>query len=159
MTDEKDTVAAPADMEGAESAVEELDPIPPSNAPTQTPTGEEITNEPASKNDAFAALERADLLELIRDFPELSDKKSLSEIENPARYGVLRELGLSPKEAYLASSFSRRADNRAHLHSSVPARAAAPDTTMSAKELEGARELFSGLSDSEIRSLYKRVTK
>ena len=156
MTDEKETVEAVADTENP--VAEDLEPTPPSNAPSQTPTGDEEAEFEASDDDAFAALEKQDLEELIRDFPELSGKRSLAEIENPARYGVLRELGLSPREAYLASSFSKRADNRSHLHSTVPGRASSPEGGMSARELEGARELFSGLSDSEIRSLYKRVT-
>ena len=155
MTEEKQTAEAAVAIE--DSVVEE-EPTPPSNAPSQTPTGDEEAEFEASAEDAFEALERQDLEELIRDFPELSGKRSLAEIENPARYGVLRELGLSPREAYLASSFSKRSDNRSHLHSAVPGRASSPEGGMTARELEGARELFSGLSDSEIRSLYKRVT-
>lgn len=50
-------------------------------------------------------------------------------------------------------------DTRAHLTSSVPRTAASPKQLMTPAELREARELFSGLSDSEINRLYKKVTQ
>ena len=108
----------------------------------------------------FEKIANADLAALKHEFSELSELESIGELENAARYGALRDLGLTPREAYLATAPRRpRTDNRAHLTSAVPAKAGSPDVGISARELSNARELFSGLSDSEIRSLYKRVTK
>ena len=107
----------------------------------------------------YEALMKSDLEELKGEFPELSDIKSLAEIKNPLRYGALRDLGLSPTEAYLAARGKvARSDNRSHLSYSVPKSAGSPGGAMSHSELESARELFCGMSDSEIQSLYKRVT-
>ncbi|MBQ8321589.1 MAG: hypothetical protein IJX92_04420 [Clostridia bacterium] len=50
-------------------------------------------------------------------------------------------------------------DSRAHITSAVPRGACSPESPMTQREMERARELFSGLSDSEIHNLYKRVTK
>ena len=108
----------------------------------------------------FEKIANADLIALKHEFSELSSLGSLSELENAERYGALRDLGLTPREAYLATApRPQRQDNRAHLRSAVPIRAGSPDVGISSRELAAARELFSGLSDSEIRSLYKRVTK
>lgn len=108
----------------------------------------------------YAALAVSDMKELIALFPHLEGKTSVSELENPLRYAALRDLGLTPREAYLATASHTPAhDNRSHLRSAVPRGAGAMGATMSARELEDARELFSGLSDSEIHKLYKRVTK
>ena len=87
---------------------------------------------------------------------------SLSELENPARYGALRELGLTAREAYLATTtpkapISHTYDNRSHLRSSVPRTHGAVGEQMSVNEMRAARELFSDLSDSEIVKLYKKV--
>ena len=108
----------------------------------------------------LAELARADLEVLKHEFAELAALESIAELENAVRYGALRDLGLTPREAYLASAPRRAArDNRAHLQSAVPIMAATPEVGITAKELSSARELFSGLSDREIRSLYKRVTR
>lgn len=108
----------------------------------------------------FAKIADADLIALKHEFSELRFLESIAELENAERYGALRDLGLTPREAYLATApRPRRQDNRAHLTSAVPIRAGAPDVGISSRELAAARELFSGLSDSEIRSLYRRVTK
>ncbi len=85
------------------------------------------------------------------------DPSSLSENE---RYAELRELGLTPKEAYLALGIKRdTVDNRSHLSSAMPRSAQAPRGQMSRRELETARSIFSDLDDNELRRLYKRVTK
>lgn len=79
---------------------------------------------------------------------------------NRERYGELRALGLTAREAFLATSEIRErpSDNRAHLGSSVPRCATRPTFGISQRELKEARELFSGASDAEILRLYKRVT-
>lgn len=120
--------------------------------------GEE-KSEPSDTPD-FAEIEKRDLSELKALFPNLKDKTSILELDNPLRYAALRDLGLSPKEAYLATSEPvRKYDNRSHLISSVPKSAAAPSDLLSRGELEAARELFSGLSDRELQRLYKKVSR
>lgn len=108
----------------------------------------------------YAKLAEEDMKELISIFPHLREKESIYELENPLRYAALRDLGLSPKEAYLATSEPvSRYDNRSHLKSAVPRGVGATADVLGAKELEAARELFSGLSDREIQKLYKKVSK
>ena len=46
---------------------------------------------------------QSDFAEIQREFPETRGLKSLREIENLARFGRFRDLGLSPKEAYAAA--------------------------------------------------------
>ena len=98
--------------------------------------------------------EEAVLAEL---FPEVRGKASITELNNPLRYAALRDLGLSPKEAYLATRDRRTAeDNRQHLVSRVPS-GAGSSGALSGKDLDMARELFGTLSDREIQRLYKKV--
>ena len=108
----------------------------------------------------YAELARADMEALRLEFPELRDKTSITELKNPLRYAALRDLGLTPREAYLATSgASVRYDNRSHLRSSVPSGARENADRLGGGELEAARELFSGLSDRELQRLYKKVIK
>ena len=104
----------------------------------------------------YAELIVSDAMELAKQFPELEGIKDITELENPLRYAALRDLGLSPAEAYLATTRVRKRDNRAHLYA-TRAISSSTSTVMSEGELAAAREIFSGVSDSEIRSLYKRV--
>ena len=100
---------------------------------------------------------RNDVRELRSRFPELSGILDITDLENPIRYAELRDLGLSPREAYLATSERRqRPDTRRHLSSAVPKRAAMP-AGLSQSELSDMRELFSGLSDAELNRLARRV--
>ena len=108
----------------------------------------------------YGEIERQDLEELRIAFPHLKDVKSITELSNPLRYAALRDLGLTPKEAYLATNEPiHRYDTRSHLRSSVPRGASTPSGVLPAHELEAARELFSDLSDREIQKLYKKVSK
>ena len=119
-------------------------------------------NTPEESEDVvdYAALAEEDMRYLITVFPDLEGKRSVAELENPLRYAALRDLGLSPIEAYLATNYKTRAyDNRSHLQSAVPKRACAGSELLGARELEAARELFAGLSDREIQRLYKKVSK
>ena len=101
-----------------------------------------------------------DLKELREEFPELSELCSITELTNPVRYAELRDLGLSPAEAYILTSRRKQIyDNRSHLTATVPTAAKSPGSGMSARELEEARQLFGDISDSEIYKLYKKVTK
>lgn len=102
----------------------------------------------------------ADLEELKREFSELSGAESITELKNPVRYAALRELGLSAKEAYLATTPRPASpDTKSHLHSSVPSSVKSPYGAMSRREMREARDLFSDMNDAEIQSLYQKVTK
>lgn len=108
----------------------------------------------------YEAIIKEDIDTLRAIFPELHGIRNITDLENPMRYAALRDLGLSAEEAYLATTPKRRTrDNRSHLLSGVPRSASAHTTLMSESELETARQIFSGLSDSEIKKLYKKVTK
>ena len=110
----------------------------------------------------YADMEREDLAALAAAYPALGSLASLGELDDPARYGELRELGLSPKEAFLAVGggrlLTRRVqDTRAHLATAVGRAAATSCGRLSAGELAAARDLFPALSDGEIDALYRRV--
>ena len=101
----------------------------------------------------------SDLDELKREFPELVATESFSDIEGAVRYGALRDLGLTPSEAYRATRKSAPRENtRAHLSPAVPRMAASPRTGISREELRVMRDVFGDMSDSDIRRLYKKVT-
>ena len=134
---------APADEETAE-------PIP------------EASEEPTTKGIDYEALSKSDLATLKEEFPALRELSSIAELDNPTRFAELRDLGLSPREAYLATASAKASrgvayDNRSHLHSFVPKSHGRSVDTMSVSELREARELFSGMTDSEIIRLYKKV--
>lgn len=98
-----------------------------------------------------------ELVALSEEHPEVVEAVSAP---NKERYAQLRALGLSPKEAYLASSLPRRArDGRSHLTDSMPRSVRSPEGAMTRREMRAARELFSDLCDAEIQRLYKKVTK
>ena len=140
--EEKENDEPPFDIETKDTAAEGTD-----------------TDETAAAPD-YASLAREDMRELISLFPHLRGKESVLELENPLRYAALRDLGLTPKEAYLATgSYHPRYDNRSHLRSAVPRAAAASDDMLDSRGLEACRELFAGLSDREIQRLYKKVSK
>ena len=127
--------------------------IPPNNlaASGETPevpvVSEKSPEAPAHERTASEII-MEDLEELIAEFPELSD---------PIRYGKLRDLGLSPKEAYLATSGRKRMiDTRAHLSGAMPKPLNTP-SNISTYAVRCVRELFDGISDEEIISLYRRV--
>ena len=100
----------------------------------------------------------SDISELKESFGELSDITDITELPNPTRYGALRDLGLTPTEAYLATRPQKSISTLSHLKSSVPKAASAPQGVMTKYELSQARELFSDMDDNEIQRLYKRVT-
>ncbi len=106
----------------------------------------------------YDELVREDLSELRESFPELRGLKDITDLDNPVRYGALRDLGLSAQEAYLATRATKARDNRSHLRATRTVSVGA-SYTMSEAEMSAARELFPGVSDSQIRQLYKRVTK
>ena len=98
------------------------------------------------------------LTELCESYPELTPENAAA-LCNLERYRELRALGLSVEEAYRATSKKKpMPDNRAHLSVSVGGGGAPASHGISEPELRSAREIFSGMSDAEIRRLYKRVT-
>lgn len=101
-----------------------------------------------------------DVSALKEEFPHVGAYRA-AELVDEERYAELRALGLSAKEAFLATAKSRpaRPDNRAHLSGSVPRTAYAPGGAMTPSELTAARELFRGMSDEDIKNLYRKVTK
>ncbi len=119
-----------------------------------------VTSENTDDKTDYEAIVKEDI-EALRDiFPELQGIKDITDLENPIRYATLRDLGLSAEEAYLATTPRRKArDNRSHLLSGVPRSASSHSSVMSESELEAARQIFTGLSDMEIKKLYKKVTK
>lgn len=125
--------------------------------PDVQPEGSPKAEENAARVD-YAELMRQDAAELCAEFPELHGLCDVTELDNPVRYAALRDLGLSPSEAYLATASRKRRDNRAHL-GATPAIAAAPRGTISDAEMAAARDTFPDMSDAEIRRLYKKVTK
>ena len=132
--------------------------LPPSDDTNQ----ESRPAEPMSETDVavnYGELVKADIAALSAEFSELSELSDITELENPLRYAALRDLGLTPAEAYLATTKNRRkTDNRSHLFG-MPMVSSSPLGSMSERELESARELFSDMSDAQIRKLYKKVTK
>ena len=100
-----------------------------------------------------------DLAQIREQFPSLHGLRDVTDLKDPLRFGALRDLGLSAKEAFLASGGAKAGyDNRTHLTASVPKRAS-NGIEMTRKEYEVVKDLFSHLSDSEIKKLYQRATK
>ena len=81
-------------------------------------------------------------------------------ITNRERYLALRKMGLTSREAYILTGKTTASEvSKSHLVSTVPSGASSPRGGMSGAEMEAARSLFEGLSDSEIQKLYKKVTR
>ena len=125
---------------------------------TDVTGNEDLTTVTEDREDVgYERLMADDLQALKGEFPELSSIDSITELENPLRYAALRDLGLSPAEAYLATAKRAKRDNRSHLTTAYGKSATPPGGIMSQRELREAREVLGDLSDLEIRSLYKRV--
>ena len=108
----------------------------------------------------YAAVLGADIEELKATFPELGGMKNIDELADPVRFGALRDLGLTAKEAYLASGGKKRSyDNRTHLVSSVPGGARSAADGISRADLDMARDIFGSMNESEIQRLYRKVTE
>lgn len=106
----------------------------------------------------YAKIVMADIESLKEDFADLDESFSLSDLKDPLRYGALRDLGLTAKEAYLASGGKKRAyDNRAHLTVSVPKSAVSRIGDIPISELKVARDIFSDMTDGELQRLYRKV--
>lgn len=117
--------------------------------------GKAADNEPID----YDALIKSDIAQLKAEFPELKEITDVTDLNNPLRYAALRDLGLSPEEAYLATAKRVNRDTRSHLKAAYGRNAAASEISMSPFELATARELFPGKNDAELQRLYKRVAR
>ena len=133
-------------------------------APDGMPEGEAVEEtEETESTEAEASEEHIsiddELSALAEEFPVLCDGSPESHL-NTERYEELRALGVTPREAFLATVKPRGAqDDRAHLGAGVPKRARVNTGAMSMSDLRSARAIFTGMSDEQIRDLYRRVTK
>lgn len=150
------------ELENNENVNEDLQSSDNTTEFTETTQEEESKSESiestANEEVDYAEIIKADTEALKARFPELSKISDVSELDNPLRYAALRDLGLTPEEAYLATRKRRIADNRSHLYPS-PSVAKSEGGTIPESEMRSARELFSEMSDAEIRRLYRKVTK
>lgn len=154
------TLTAPDDVAVNGEEIEDGDVDTQETADAQeSPEGSEHARE---ENESapldFEALAAADLAQIKALVPELADARHLSELPFAHRFAELRELGLSVKEALYATMPSvPRGSGKSHLISSVPRGRGIPSDTLSIDEMRAAKDLFYGLSEKEITSLYRRV--
>lgn len=105
-----------------------------------------------------AELELADDVNVLRaELAELSSLRSIDDLAHPEEYARFRSLGLTPREAYLATG--ERREPREQRRITAPMSVKRDRTTIPDYYLKMAREIFGGLSDREIQSLYKRVSR
>ena len=96
--------------------------------------------------------------EITPDAPEVSDATDVPS-DPYERYLTLCDMGLTPREAYLESIGGiRNHGGKSHLSSTPISHGRVAHSQMSRADLECAREIFSGLSDADIRRLYRKVT-
>lgn len=120
----------------------------------------------------FEKKKRADLSEVQALYPETKQYGDIEDIPNFRRFAELRDMGLSPKEAYIAANpdAARESvaaavkqgalnDTKKHLRSSVPKGAKDGSVRMSHRELAEWKELFPGKSDKEIVALYRQTMR
>ncbi len=147
---EKEDAPEPKSEERDESVAEDNADSVSDASPHDVPDGAEID---------YEALIASDVASLKAEFPELAGIKNVTDLNNPLRYAALRDLGLTPAEAYMATAKRSARDTRSHLVSARGRSMAQDAGMMSQLELATARDLFPGRSDSELQRLYKRVTK
>ena len=131
----------------------------PSEAQEQADESTPPAVEQASPTD-YAKMAADDLAEIKRLDAAYAPAKHLGDLPFAMRFAELRDMGLSVREA-LAAAAPRfdRADGRAHLRAVAPHGAKAAPEGLAGEEMKNARTLFYGLSDSEINTLYRRVTQ
>lgn len=147
---EKEDAPEPKSEERDESVAEDNADSVSDASPHDAPDGAEID---------YEALIASDVASLKAEFPELAGIKNVTDLNNPLRYAALRDLGLTPAEAYMATAKRSARDTRSHLMSARGRSMAQDAGMMSQLELATARDLFPGRSDSELQRLYKKVTK
>ena len=121
---------------------------------------------------AFEKKMREDLAEIHAAYPETRNLDSVTKFPNFREFGKLRDLGLSPKQAYIAShsdavmasvasSTKRQSLNETknHLKPAVSKSSKDHSLTLTRRELAEYRELFPDLNDREIAALYRQAKK
>ena len=106
----------------------------------------------------YERLMKEDVDTLRSHFPELADIGDITDLDDPLRYAALRDLGLTPAEAYRATAKRAYTDTRSHLKRAHGKNASGSTSLMSPTELMAARDIFPDKSDAEIQRLYKRVS-
>ena len=158
MIEDKELDEAVSQDEAAEAEI----PKDETESDNDTLTDEKVADDDHEGNTEqldYNEIAAEDLSMLKRSFPELKNLRDITELQNPIRYAALRDLGLTAEEAYLATNRRTSSyDNRAHLTPSVPG-SASVNREMSRNDYDMACEIFSELSDAEIRKLYRKVTK
>lgn len=128
-------------------------------------TPEEYAAHHKAEIDAQDRLMKDDLAALHSAFPETRKYKTMLEIPNFTRFGQLRDMGLSAKEAFSASNpdlvrssaakAAKRANNgKSHLRPVVGKSSSKGETVISSRQMREFREMFPNMSDAEIRKLY-----
>ena len=97
-----------------------------------------------------------DLRELQNQFPALRGIESITELRHPEEYLRFRSLGLTPREALLATGEHPTDTPRAPRVTS-PIAVRTRGERIPDYYLKMAREIFGNLSDREIQALYKKV--
>ena len=111
-----------------------------------------------------------DMNELHSLFPETKAVTKFEELPNARRYAELRDMGLTPKEAYSAANPEARREavvasvkqqtinaSKSHLKSNVPVASKDTSVKISRGDMEMYREMFPNKSDKEIIALYKKT--
>ncbi len=142
--------------EGVEEVVEDTAENEQFPFPEEAPANEPA---PIFEEVDYEALAARDLEELQALSSDFANVEHLSELPFARRFAELRELGLSVKEAlYATLPTLPHASTKAHLTSSVPRTKGRSEGALSTEEMRAAKDLFYGLSEKEINSLYRRVS-
>ena len=121
---------------------------------------------------AFEKKMKEDLAEIHAAYPETRNLDSVTKFTNFREFGKFRDLGLSPKQAYIAShpdavmasvatSTKRQSLNETknHLKPAVSKSSKDRSLTLTRREMAEYRELFPDLNDREIAALYRQAKK
>ena len=98
----------------------------------------------------------SDLRELQNQFPALRGIESITELRHPEEYLRFRSLGLTPREALLATG-EHPTDTPRTPRVTSPIAVRTRGERIPDYYLKMAREIFGNLSDKEIQALYKKV--
>lgn len=120
----------------------------------------------------FEAKMAADLAEVHAAYPSTRGYTSVKQLPNFSEFARLRDLGVSPKQAYIAAnpdavtaaaaeSARQRSMNDGKGHLKPAVRKSSKDTSLvlSKKDMAMYRDTFPELSDKEIMALYKQANK
>lgn len=117
-------------------------------------TEEDYINEVTSSTDEEDYI--SDLRELQNQFPTLRGIESITELRHPEEYLRFRSLGLTPREALLATG-EHPTDTQRSPRVTSPIAVRTRSERIPDYYLKMAREIFGNLSDREIQALYKKV--